>query len=222
MNQKSTKIFYGKNENRYITQFTINENTLKNILNTTTITSKKISFNLMLMTTDHKVLLLERTQSFHFPKVIKDLKIGSINFGMIESLYPVEMEKIRKIFFDFIPPQKVQKTSTVFLFPGGHLKSKETIALTLFRELYEETGYAIDFKNIRFNQSCLFKVLIHDLLIKKTFNNFIFPVKVDISSNEIINKFKNTKHTRNPTFIDIQKCNSLFDAFIKVQEYMLL
>ncbi|CCV01806.1 hypothetical protein IIV22_129R [Invertebrate iridescent virus 22] len=222
MSQKLTKIFYGKNENRYIAKVDIGENVLKKVLNTTTC-SKKISFNLMLMTTDHKVLLLERTQSFHFSKVVKDLKIGSINFGMLESLYPMEMEKIRKIFFDFIPPHNISpQKSSVFLFPGGHSKAKETIALTLYRELYEETGYTINFQNLRFNQSCLFKVLIYDLLVKKTFNNFVFPVKVDISSSEITNKFKNTKHTRNPTFIDIKMCTSLFDAFIKVQEYMLL
>ncbi|CCV02156.1 hypothetical protein IIV25_138R [Invertebrate iridovirus 25] len=235
------KIFTGHTEKRYISTIKVNSDILKNILNTVVppmhITTPsllwgeskhKISFNLMIITTDNKVLLLERTQSFHFPKVVKDLKNCKINFRLLDTLYHSEIEKIRKLFFDFLPPltnfePKFRlKNSSVRIFPGGHSMRGESIVLTLLRELYEEIGYSFPIDELKFNQSCVFKVLIYDLIVKKTFNNFVFPVKVEVMSNCILQCFKETKHTRNPTFIDISKCTSLFDAFVKVQEYMLI
>ncbi|ADO00419.1 hypothetical protein WIV_gp076 [Wiseana iridescent virus] len=224
MNQFHVKIFCGVNEKRYISKIKVNSIILKNILNSVV---PKISFNLMMMTTDNKVLLLERTQSFHFPKVVKDLKTNTINFQLLDTLYPVELEKIRKIFFDFMPPfnlteSKVLHRTKIHIFPGGHSLYNEKIALTLLRELQEEIGCPFAVEELNFNQSCIFKMLIYDSVVKKTFNNFVFPVKVNDTSNNLFHKFKDTKHTRNPTFVDIGECQSLFDAFIKVQECMLL
>lgn len=226
------KIFTGHTEKRYISTIKVNSDTLKNILNTAPPllrgeSKHKISFNLMMMTTDNKVLLLERTQSFHFSKVIKDLKNCKINFRLLDTLYHSEIEKIRKLFFDFLPPLTnfsnfEPKNSFVRIFPGGHSMRGESIVLTLLRELYEEIGYSFPIDELKFNQSCVFKVLIYDLIVKKTFNNFVFPVKVGVVSDCILQRFKETKHTQNPIFIDISKCTSLFDAFVKVQEYMLI
>jgi hypothetical protein len=220
-------IMAGCSERRYISKIKVNPSILRDIFNS--VSAKKISFNLMMITTDQKVFLLERSQSFHFPKVIRDLKCNKINFDLIESLYTSELEKIRNLFFSFIPPLpelektiKVKQPTIVHIFPGGHPSYNETVILTLLRELYEETSININFKDLRFNQSYMFKVSIYDWLIQRTFENFVFPVKVNMSSHEIVQKFQETKHTRNPTFIDICQCNSLFDAFVRVQDFMLL
>lgn len=82
----------GIEENRYITKIKVNPSTIKTIFNN--VGNANISFNLMMMTTDHRVLLLERTQSYHYPKVIKDLKSNIIDFSLLGSLYTSELEKI--------------------------------------------------------------------------------------------------------------------------------
>ena len=218
-------IMTGTNERRYISKIKVNPSILRDIFKS--VSTKKISFNLMMITTDQKVFLLQRSQSFHFPKVIKDLKANKINFDLIESLYTSELEKIRNLFFSFIPPLNDSfgpngKQPIVHIFPGGHSSYNETVIFTLLRELYEETSININFKDLRFNQSYMFKVSIYDAMIQRTFENFIFPVKVNMSSHEILQKFQETKHTRNPTFIDINQNDSLFEAFIRVQYFMLL
>lgn len=232
MNQKINNLLYteptylyGNFEKRTIFKIKVDSTILKNLLNSTTdVNRRQISFNLMMMTNDHKVLLLQRSESFYFSKVIKDLKINKIDFKLLSSLYTSELEKIRKTFFDFLPPYDClqPETKKIYIFPGGHSKSKETLILTLLRELWEETTIHFKKKFLRFNQSFIFKVSILDLMIQKHFENFVFPVKVDMSSHDIIQRFKETKHVRNLTFIDIHGCDSLFSAFLHVQNFMLI
>jgi ADP-ribose pyrophosphatase YjhB (NUDIX family) len=213
----------GKYEKRYITKCKVNPTILNTIFSSTC--PANISFNMMMITNDHKVLLLERTESFHFPKVMKALKINKINLNLLALLYTSELEKLRLLFFDFIPPlNQSKKNKLIHIFPGGHchFKIAESIFFTLMRELKEETSLNINIKDLRFNQSYIFNVLIYDLMIKRTFNNFVFPVKVNMTSDDILQKFKETKHTRNPTFVDIHGCKNLLDAFIQVQHAMLL
>lgn len=220
MNQKIT-ILKGAKEARYISKVKVDSTILSNFLNATPKRSKP-SFNLMMITLDHKVLLLQRSQSFHFSKVIKDLKINKINLDLLESLYSTEVEKIRRLFFDFFPPLiSKEKEPIIHIFPGGHSNHKETVCQTLLRELFEETTINIKVDDLRFNQVYIFKVFIYDLMVKKIFKNFVFPVKVNLSSCDICKNFKETKHTKQPTFIDIGG-QSLFDAFVKVQEFMLI
>lgn len=214
------KMLTGNCEKRFIYKLKINDNILKTILNTTP--NNKSSLNLMIITTDRKVLLLQRTQSFYFSKVIKDFKNYNFNFALLEYLYTSEMEKIRRLFFEFMPPINYITKKFIHIFPGGHSKYNESVISALLRELKEETTINLKRSNLRFNQKIIFKVLIFDLVLKKTFKNFIFPVKVDMTSCDMIKNFKQTKHTQNPTLIDIGTCFSLYDAFIKVQKFMLL
>lgn len=213
----------GTSEKRHIAKVAVNPSVLKNIFNSVC-TCTASSFNLMIITTDTKVLLLERTQSFHFPKVVRDLKLNRISIDVLTSLYTSELEKIRQLFFDFLPPliNYGVAEKIVYVFPGGHSIRNEPVSKTLIRELQEETSIDINIQDLRFNKSCMFNVLIYDCIIKMYFNNFIFPVKVNMSSEDIYFQFKETKHTRNPTFVDISQCKTLFDAFLQVQRFMIL
>jgi len=228
------------------------------------------SFNLMMITTDHKVLLLERSQSFHFRKVMKDLRINKINLNVLGSLYTPELKKLGETFFDFLPPPQLSNLRvartytlgpggpkinlppsaegyiegrvnerTVYIFPGGHSSLNETVILTLIRELQEETSINITIQDLKFNTSYFFNVLIYDCMVERSFNNYVFPVKVNMSSQDLSRRFKETRHTRNPSFVDIggytlgssgPKINlppsaeeyDLFEAFMQVQRFMLL
>jgi hypothetical protein len=216
------RVITGIYERRYIHKIKIDSTILREIFNMTNY-ERKYSFNLMMITSDHKVLLLQRTQSFHFPKVVKDLKSNKINFDLIDSLYTSELEKIGHLFFNFMPAfEHKNRSKFVHIFPGGQSNYNEKVLLTLLREFEEETSINIDITKLKFNQSFIFKVFIFDKVIKRTFKNFVFPVKVDMSSRDIMQNFKETKHTRNPTFIDINTSNSLFDTFVRVQNFMLL
>lgn len=213
----------GRFEIRHITKCKVDSTILKAIFSSKCPT--KISFNLMMMTSDHKVLLLERTQSFHFSRCLKSVKMNTVNLSLFTSLYSSELEKIRLLFFDYIPPLTSSNSSEkiIKIFPGGHFhKLDKSIFFTLIRELKEETSLNIDSKNLWFNQSCIFNVLIFDLLVRRTFNNFVFPVKVNMTSDDILQNFKETKHTRNPTFVDICDSKNLFDVFKKIQSRLLL
>jgi len=228
MNQKKAEYgltrLKGSFETRYISQFKINSTILKNFLSKEVEWNCKVSFNLMLITTDLKVVLLQRTTSFYFSKVVKDLKLHRIDLLMLESLYACELLKIKKLFFDFMDDTPItldKEEKKVYIFPGGHSSKKETILLTLLRELREEL-LDIDLKLLRFNQACIFNVLIYDIMVQEYFNNFVFPVKVGMTSDDIKSQFKDTKHTRNPTFVDVSTCTSLIDAFLTVQRFMLL
>jgi hypothetical protein len=217
----------GSKEKRYIEKIKVNSKIIKSIFHNSGNT--RISFNLMMMTTDHRVLLLERTQSFHFLKVIKDLKSNIVNFGLWGSLYTSELEKIKTIFFNFIPSLTSkgalvdrEEPNSIRIFPGGHSNRRETVISTLLRELREETSLDLTVEDLRFSQSCLFNVLIYDLMVKKRFDNLVFPIKINMSSQDIMTKFRETKHTRNPIFVDIKDCKSLYEAFILVQRFMTL
>jgi hypothetical protein len=252
--RKNGIVAKGTYEKRHISKVAVNSNVLKTIFNTKSRTpllhhdglergfrhvasefktllgvskcddKTDTSFNLMIITTDMKVLLLERTQSFHFPKVIRDLKSNRISMNILTSLYISELEKIRQLFFDFLPPHiNYGVTEKIIrVFPGGHSMCNEPISKTLIRELQEETSMNINIQDLRFNKSCIFNVLIYDCIIKKYFDNFIFPVKINMSSQDIQLQFKETRHTRNPTFVDIRHCKTLFDAFLQVQNFMIL
>lgn len=263
-------------EKREIIKLKTNSNMLCDIFHT--ICSMSASFNLMMITTDNKVLLLERSNSFHFSKVVKDLKCNKINFNLFNSLYTSEIEKIRQIFFDFLPPLPLEndrkiicsegssvpsqlgwnfqfrvgalyqknniskfkninhswrhsqnaqnsrevRDNKIYIFPGGHCAYKESIINALLRELQEETCIKLNMQDLLFHQSCIFNVLIYDFIIKKPFDNFVFPVKINMSSLDIIQNFKETQHTRNPIFINISDCKNLFEAFVQIQKFMLL
>ena len=228
MNQKGIESrgrLRGSFEIRYISKLKVNSTILKKFLSKKVNQYLKVSFSLMMITTDLKVVLLQRTTSFYFSKVIKDLKLNKINLLMLESLYTTELKKIKKLFFDFMDDDSItfgKDEKKVYIFPGGHSNKTETILATLLRELREELGMEINPERLRFNQSCVFNVLIHDMMVHEYFNNFIFPVKVDLTSTDIKLQFKDTKHTSNLTFIDVSTCTSLVDAFLKVQRFMLL
>lgn len=345
MNRKKNNYFFGLSEpieeiltitgiyeKREIIKLKTNSNMLCDIFHT--ICSMSASFNLMMITTDNKVLLLERSNSFHFSKVVKDLKCNKINFNLFNSLYTSEIEKIRQIFFDFLPlpskddhkiicsegssvpsqlgrslsqdrdlwnfkfrvgalyqknnisnfkninhswrrhsqnaqnsrdskrddakpaaraawsstakpsrdtPKACRSASLgefcseqsvlrlnkvrdnkIYIFPGGHCAYNESIINALLRELQEETCIKLNMQDLLFHQSCIFNVLIYDFIIKKLFDNFVFPVKINMSSLDIIQNFKETQHTRNPIFINISDCKNLFEAFVQIQKFMLL
>jgi hypothetical protein len=205
----------GKTEERRIFKVEVDPNILRKIFYTIPSFG---SFNLMVMTTDRKVLLLQRTQSFHFPKVIKDLKSNKINSDLLKSLYTSELNKIKTLVKI---PDVVETSKLIFMFPGGQSKSDEIILLTLLREFEEETSININLKELKFNQSTIFKVSIFDFLIKKKFNNLVFPVKINMTSRVLAQKFKETKHVKNPIFFDIRGKN-LFEVFVEVQKHILL
>jgi hypothetical protein len=218
------RIIVGRYEKRTIAKFKVNSSTLNRFFGTE---CTNTSLNLMLITSDHTVLLLERTQSFHFPKVVKDLKFKRINYNLLKTLYTTELEKIKtminsnhsfdkNIFFGLKAP-----TPPIYIFPGGHSHNNESIIFTLMREFREETAIDINLKELKFNQSYFFSLEIEDLLVNKDFKNLIFPVKVNITSVELLKRFKKTKHTNNPTFVNIDECKNTYEALIKVQKFIV-
>lgn len=244
----------GGGETRYITKIKVNPRIIKIILSN--VGKSNISFNLMLITTDHRVMLMERTESHHFPRVIKDLKSNIINLNLLDSLYTSELEKIKNKIgvstrlddgLALGRSEGLRIDPLVLIFPGGHpstrslqqttskasvsqrplqpsgrYSKRETVITTLLRELHEETRLNINLQDLRFNQSYIFNVVINDLMIKKSFNNLVFPVKLNMSSLDITREFKETKHVRNPTFIDIKDCRSLSEVFLLVQKIIIL
>jgi ADP-ribose pyrophosphatase YjhB (NUDIX family) len=214
-------VIHGTNEKRQIVKMEVNPDILNSLFDS--VCTCTTSFNLMITTTDTKVLLLERSQSFHFPKVVKDLKLNKININTLRSLYTSELERIRQLFFDFLPPfNRNVDEKIVHVFPGGHSNRNEPISKTLLRELQEETSMNINIQDLCFNESCIFHVLIYDCIINRYFKNFIFPVKINMNSENMHLQFKETKHTRNPKFIDVSQCKTLFEAFMLVQRLMIL
>ena len=226
----SVVVIKGVNESRRVVKMNVNSGTLRTIFNSVSnsVSRRGTSFSVMIITTDTKVLLLERSHSFHFRKVIRDLKLNSININVLTSLYTSELETIRRLFFEFLPPAppypsgRTGTQKTVHIFPGGHPMRNETINRTLLRELQEETSINFNIQDLWFNKSCIFNVLIYDCIIKKYFNNFVFPAKVNMSSKDIHSRFKESRHTRNPLFLDISRCKTLLDAFLQVQRFMVL
>jgi 8-oxo-dGTP pyrophosphatase MutT (NUDIX family) len=137
-----------------------------------------ISYNVMLITSDHKILLLERSIPFY--------------------------------------PQIIQP---IYIFPGGHANCGESILDAILRELWEEMSIHM---TLRFCQSYYFKVSIYDFIVKRHFNNLIFPAKINLTSCEIFKLFKPTKHMSNIVFIDIFYIQGLYESFQMVQKFMIL
>lgn len=252
-------------EKRYIRKVSTTPQLLKKYLKE--ISSRGQSYNLMVITKDWKVVLLERTASFIYPFLIKEPPEADLSarIGFNRPSGPLTRSVERPSLFTtsnpFIPdgtgavdlkgfntslrlmelcellyPTELQelgivtKTSfrcdrgldPIYIFPGGHSNKNERVIYTLLRELYEETSIRFSLRDLKFCQVCFFEVIIDDLTIQKIFKNVVFPVKVDLSSQEIALQFKETKHTRNPTFIDIFYCRTLSEALIHIQKIMLL
>jgi 8-oxo-dGTP pyrophosphatase MutT (NUDIX family) len=237
----------GKSELRYVSEIKVNSWTLRNVFDKkVTSFDRATSFNLMLITKDHKVLLLRRTQSFHFCRVLKDLKKNKVDRGLMRSLYTSELDKLKSLKRNFLDEKdllllSIQNWSNnVYMFPGGHSEPFESILATLVRELQEETTITAKAADLRFNQTRIFRVLIHDLMIKKYFNNFIFPVKVDLTSFEVSRQICGADHRPrrgrefgtqryseeadenrvNHMFVSIGRDEPLIDSLLFVQKFM--
>jgi ADP-ribose pyrophosphatase YjhB (NUDIX family) len=223
---KKTTVLTGSSEVRYVSKIKLTPTLLKEFFNYQNEAYLSTSFNTMLITTDNKVLLMQRNQSFHFSKVMEGLHQNNVNSNLFDTLYKTEVDYISKIFFSFLPTDSTLKSTItnkiIHIFPGGHSFKKETIIETLLREFHEETNINLSVDNLKFEQTYIFNVIIYDSLIKKHFNNFIFPAKVNMSSQEVSKNFKETNHTKNPTFININGYNTLYEAFLHVQNFILL
>jgi hypothetical protein len=187
------------------------------------IADPSISFNAMVITLDAKVLLLQRTNSFHFSRVKRLVCTHSpINSKWLNSLYPSEIAEL---------PVETRHTralqgagsAPIHVFPGGHSEKNEIVIKALLREMFEETSIRFSENELRFCSSFFFRVEIYDPLINKTFQNIIFPVKVALTSTDIVNKFTETSFTKNPMFLDhAHHTQTLFDWFTLIQHFMLL
>ena len=212
MTQQTKKII-GITEQRFISKIPVTSQKLHNMLcskgrRAPELPKCKISFNLMLITSDEKILILERTQSFHYLKFRK-----SKDEKLLPSLYPEEVRSLG------ITPNSCP-LKNIYIFPGGHSKVNETVLLTLLREFQEETSININANELKFNQTCFFNVNIYDFLIQKNFINLIFPTRINMSSCELAKKFKTTRHTRNPRFINMSSKN-VFLNFLLIQSLMI-
>ncbi|ABF82110.1 hypothetical protein MIV080R [Invertebrate iridescent virus 3] len=189
-----------------------------------------LSFNLMVITTDRKVFLLERTESFHYPRVVERIKRGQECTKLVETLYQAERDAVRRLTAeaDIVPLAAVKqdddRPESIYIFPGGHCNGNEPVLSTLLREFREETTIPLKTTELRFHATKVYGIWIHDFAVGKTFKNFVFPVKINLSSAAIRDRFRETRHTRNPTFVDIGKSHrqSLLDLVIKVQKIMIL
>jgi hypothetical protein len=211
----------GTFETRFIRRVVIDRDILH-----CTLGSKTISLNLMVITTDRKVLLLQRSQSFHCKLVHRNLSVNDIRVGLLQkilqSLYPSELYEVHKTFFNFLdpPPISIGESRNIHIFPGGHSMRGEMAITTLLREFREETSIHIKPENLRFNKSYVFNVLIYDKIIEQWFDNLVFPALINMSSEEIMQKFKTTKHTRCPTFLNTDL--NTIASFVNIQRFMLL
>jgi ADP-ribose pyrophosphatase YjhB (NUDIX family) len=203
------EILDGTFETRFIRRLAIDNHKLQDILKKPTSnapTERSMSLNLMVITTDEKILLLQRSQSFHYKLVHRNLAVNDIRIGLLESLYPSELCEVYKKFFNFLnlPPEfRFGGSRNIHIFPGGHSTRSETVITTLLREFHEETSIRIKHENLRFNKSCVFKVTIYDKIVSRWFDNLVFPALINMSSVDIMNQFKTTKHTRCPTFLNV-------------------
>lgn len=177
-----------------------------------------ISFNAMVITLDGKVLLLQRTNSFHFSRVKRIVCAHNpINSKWLNSLYPSEIAELPT------GTTRSAGSAPIHVFPGGHSKKNEIVIKALLREMFEETSIRFSELELRFCSSFLFRVEIYDPLINKTFENIIFPVKVSLTSTDIANRFTETSDTKNPMFLDYShRTQTLFDWFTIIQHFMLL
>lgn len=229
--QRKIVVIDGTSEHRQIAQIAMDSGILHRVLSVIPGCRRNTSFSLMLITTDIQVLLLERSQSFHFPKALqscRNLNKVPENLGdILASLYSSELKQLRSFlaadnewansFLESDYPEK-----RVRIFPGGHCIRDESVIDALIRELREETSISVQIEDILFNKLYIFNVLIYDRIIHQCFDNFVFPAKIQMTSSQLANKFKETKHTRNASFVDVSNCKTMLDAFIHVQNFMIL
>jgi ADP-ribose pyrophosphatase YjhB (NUDIX family) len=187
--------------------------------------TKTWSFSVMMITSDSKVLLLERTNSFYYDMVKKleqphgqiQSKAVVIDCKLLDGLYQSELDSLSSNV-----GERRRGCRPIFIMPGGHARRNETVIEALLREINEETSIAFTLQDLRFCHSYVFELIIHDCVLKKTFNNLVFPVKIGLSSADITRMFKSTVHTDNPTFVDIVQPKGLVQMFIETQSFMLI
>lgn len=214
----------GKFEKRSISEIEITAAVLRDIFNSVDKTRRKPSYSVMLITEDHKVLTLKRVNSFHYSKVACDLTLHrSLDLRLARTLYNTEVVKLRDTIAESEYSDLIERTrpNVVRIFPGGQSRSKETIFFTLMREFAEETALKLDASKLLFNAKRVFKMLIYDFTVEKHFENYVFPIRIKMTSEDLVREIRNTKDASDPVFIDAKSEKGLFDVFAKTQRFMV-
>src|SRR5690606_21479033 len=82
----------------------------------------------------------------------------------------------------------------LYVFPGGHKKKDEIVIDTLVREIYEETN--IDLLKIKYNISKIYFIEIYDHIMRKTYPNILFILKLDDLIDPYIKTFESNEEIK--------------------------
>lgn len=221
---------HGKFEKRNLSEVEVTSTIIIDIFNSVDKNPHKYSYNVMLITEDRKVLTLRRVNSFHYHKIVLDLKRNrTLNLKTVRTLYETEILRLERLLRgamnddDYSELLTDSRSNTVRIFPGGHASSKETVFRTLMREFGEETSYDLTTigDKLLFNGKRIFKLLIYDYTVKKHFENYVFPIRVQLTCDQLSRHISPTRETEDPSFLDIGSAATLFDAFVQTQRFMI-
>lgn len=137
--------------------------------------NRVISINLILLTSDNKIVLCERSLSFGDTEIDPDKKHLHV------------------------------KKSKEYILPGGHLDKRvdDTMIDCILRETKEECKINKEF--IYIFEKYLAYSSVYDIKIKAYFHNFTFLGISDLSSDQISQNFNPTKEIKALHFIDADK-----------------
>ncbi|AOP31593.1 mRNA decapping enzyme [Skunkpox virus] len=169
---------------------------------------KRVSISAILLTTDNKILVCNRRDSFLYSEIIRTRNMSRKKRLFLNySDYLNKQERSILSSFFSLDPITTDNDRTETIYPGGIPKKGENVPECLSRELKEEVN--IDNSCIFIDTRFFIHGIIEDTIINKFFEVIFFFGKISLTSDQIIDKFKSNHEIKDIVFLDPNTGNGL-------------
>ncbi|AAL40565.1 MutT motif protein [Monkeypox virus] len=169
---------------------------------------KRVSVSAILLTTDNKILVCNRRDSFLYSEIIRTRNMyRKKRLFLNYSNYLNKQERSILSSFFSLDPATADNDRINAIYPGGIPKRGENVPECLSREIKEEVN--IDNSFVFIDTRFFIHGIIEDTIINKFFEVIFFVGRISLTSDQIIDTFKSNHEIKDLIFLDPNSGNGL-------------
>ncbi|UXL98934.1 MutT motif protein [Monkeypox virus] len=169
---------------------------------------KRVSVSAILLTTDNKILVCNRRDSFLYSEIIRTRNMyRKKRLFLNYSNYLNKQERSILSSFFSLDPATADNDRINAIYPGGIPKRGENVPECLSREIKEEVN--IDNSFVFIDTRFFIHGIIEDTIINKFFEVIFFVGQISLTSDQIIDTFKSNHEIKDLIFLDPNSGNGL-------------